>query len=178
MYVGILRIYTSWKMFIKSLSADSAALDQSTLHYSSIGDVMTASRLLELYHTMQMLIDLPTVALWGGTLKAHNRTSELWISQAPTPPTAHCKGKGKGAWERKRGRGKKRGGGLALSPPCLSTSWGMSLEWIEVPGFDPGCCVTVFPMAKLRERVCLNLDVSTAKGLLRSQAIERCNGVL
>lgn len=170
----MLTIYTSWKMFIKSLRADSAALDQSTIHYSCIG-VMTASRLLESYHTMEILIDLPSVAILGGTLKAHKRTSELWISQPTTPPTAHCKGKGKGAWERKKGRGKKRGKGLALSPPCLSTSWGMSLEWIEVPGFDPGCCVTVFPMAKLTERVRLNLDVSMAKGLLQSQAIERYN---
>lgn len=153
MWVSMLTIYTSWKMFIKSLRADSAAPDQSTIHYISIGDVMTASRLLESYHTMEILIDLPTVAIWGGTLKAHNRTSELWISQPPRWLTAKEKGR-EHEREREEG-GKKRGKGLALSPPCLSTSWGMSLEWIEVPGFDCGCCVTVFPMAKLRERECV-----------------------
>ncbi len=48
---------------------------------------------------------------------------------------------------RERGEGKKeRGRGLALSPPCLPTSRGMSLEGFKVLGLGPCCCITVFPI--------------------------------
>lgn len=44
---------------------------------------------------------------------------------------------------REREEGEKRGSGLALSPPCLPTSRGMSLEGFKVPGFGS---ITVFPI--------------------------------
>ncbi len=109
---------------------------------------MIASRLFESYHRVLRLIDPPTVTLWGGTSNAHNRTSELWLSHPPHPSCLSSLGqeKGKGAQGRKRGREKKQGSGLALSPPCLPTSRGMSLEGFKVPWCGHCCYIALFPI--------------------------------
>lgn len=89
--------------------------------------------------------------------------------------SSQCKGNYKCAEVRKQ-----RGGSLALSPPCLPTSRGKSLEGFKVRRL---CSNTVFLRDLPAERaecvcicsvscVCLNLDVFTTKGLFKFSSMK------